>query len=184
MSLENAEKGKAYSAGLADKAMKRGRMDEAGKEALLSQITPSTDDNDYAGADLIVEAVFEDIALKEKVIPETFKQLAPGGIYGSNTSTLPISLLAENCPEPDGICTYTGKPRPYLLFEKMARLRFEDYRSIVVRSHQLSPGVGGFKPAALLGALDAVKSAAGPILLTTACSCHGVMNACNVTIWP
>ena len=101
MSLESAEKGKAYSAGLVDKAMKRGRMDEAGKEALLSQITPSTDDSAYAGADLIIEAVFEDIALKEKVIPETFKQLAPGGIYGSNTSTLPISLLAENCPEPD-----------------------------------------------------------------------------------
>ena len=101
MSLESAEKGKAYSAGLADKAIKRGRMDEAGKEALLSQITPSTDDSAYAGADLIIEAVFEDIALKEKVIPETFKQLAPGGIYGSNTSTLPISLLAENCPEPD-----------------------------------------------------------------------------------
>lgn len=101
MSLENAEKGKAYSAGLADKAMKRGRMDEAGKDALLGLITPSTEDADYADADLIVEAVFEDIALKEKVIPETFKQLAPGGIYGSNTSTLPISLLAENCPEPD-----------------------------------------------------------------------------------
>lgn len=76
-------------------------MDEAKKEGLLGLITPSTDDADYAGADLIIEAVFEDIALKEKVIPETFKQLAPGGIYGSNTSTLPISLLAENCPEPD-----------------------------------------------------------------------------------
>lgn len=101
MSLENAEKGKAYSAGLADKAMKRGRMDETGKDALLGLITPSTDDSDYSGADLIIEAVFEDIALKENVIPETFKQLAPGGIYSSNTSTLPISLLAENCPEPD-----------------------------------------------------------------------------------
>lgn len=101
MSLENAEKGKSYSAGLADKAMKRGRMDEAGKEALLDLITPSTDDADYAGADIIIEAVFEDVALKEKVIPETFKQLAPDGIYGSNTSTLPISLLAESCPEPE-----------------------------------------------------------------------------------
>ena len=101
MSLENAEKGKSYSAGLADKAMKRGRMDEAGKEALLGLITPSTDDADYAGADLIIEAVFEDIALKEKVIPETFKQLGEYGVYGSNTSTLPISLLAESCPAPE-----------------------------------------------------------------------------------
>ncbi|MEM7269016.1 MAG: 3-hydroxyacyl-CoA dehydrogenase NAD-binding domain-containing protein, partial [Pseudomonadota bacterium] len=64
-------------------------------------IAPATEDSAYEGADLIIEAVFEDVALKEKVIPETFKQLGPDGIYGSNTSTLPISLLAESCPEPE-----------------------------------------------------------------------------------
>ncbi|WP_146346542.1 3-hydroxyacyl-CoA dehydrogenase NAD-binding domain-containing protein [Phaeobacter marinintestinus] len=98
--MDKAEKGKSYSAGLADKAIKRGRMTEEGKEQLLSLITPATDDTAFAGTDLIVEAVFEDISLKEKVIPETFKQLSDDGIYGSNTSTLPISLLAESCPDP------------------------------------------------------------------------------------
>ncbi|QIE56129.1 3-hydroxyacyl-CoA dehydrogenase [Pikeienuella piscinae] len=99
-SIENAEKGKAYSAGLAGKRVERGRMDEAGRDALLVRITPTAADADFDGVDLIIEAVFEDVALKEKVIPETFGRLAPGGIYGSNTSTLPISLLAESCPEP------------------------------------------------------------------------------------
>ncbi len=98
--MEKAEKGKSYTAMLADKAIKRGRMDEAGKQALLDQITPVTDDIAYKGADLIVEAVFEDIALKEKVIPESFAMLSEDGIYGSNTSTLPISILAESCPDP------------------------------------------------------------------------------------
>ncbi|MEL6793846.1 MAG: enoyl-CoA hydratase-related protein, partial [Pseudomonadota bacterium] len=75
MSLENAEKGKAYSTGIADKRIKRKQMTEEQKDGLLSLISPTTDDASYAGTDIIIEAVFEDIALKEVVIPETFKQL-------------------------------------------------------------------------------------------------------------
>lgn len=100
MNREAAAKGKEYSAALADKRIKRGQMDAAKKEALLAQITPSDNDGDFQGVDLIVEAVFEDVALKEKVIPETFKMLSEDGVYGSNTSTLPISLLAQSCPDP------------------------------------------------------------------------------------
>lgn len=95
-----AEKGKSYSEMLADKRIKRGRMDDAHKAALLSQITPTTDNAAYEGTDLIIEAVFEDIALKEQVIAESFAKLGPDGIYGSNTSTLPISILAGFCPDP------------------------------------------------------------------------------------
>ncbi|MBT25408.1 3-hydroxyacyl-CoA dehydrogenase NAD-binding domain-containing protein [Thalassobius sp. S69A] len=98
--MARAEKGKSYSEMLADKRIKRHRMDEARKTALLAQITPTTDNAAFAGTDLIIEAVFEDIALKEQVIPETFAQLGPDGIYGSNTSTLPISILAQYCPDP------------------------------------------------------------------------------------
>ncbi len=98
--LAKAEKGKAYSEGLCDKAIRRGRLDAAGKAELLGHITPVTEDTDLAGADLIIEAVYEDIDLKEQVIPETFAQLSGDGIYGSNTSTLPISILAEACPDP------------------------------------------------------------------------------------
>ncbi|WP_370284497.1 3-hydroxyacyl-CoA dehydrogenase NAD-binding domain-containing protein [Pseudooceanicola nanhaiensis] len=100
MEMARAEKGKAYSEALCDKAIKRGRMSEEAKAALLDKITPVTDDAAYKGADIIIEAVFEDIDLKETVIPETWKQLAEDGIYGSNTSTLPISILAESCPDP------------------------------------------------------------------------------------
>ncbi|MGR3583775.1 MAG: 3-hydroxyacyl-CoA dehydrogenase NAD-binding domain-containing protein, partial [Pseudooceanicola nanhaiensis] len=100
MEMARAEKGKAYSQALCDKAIKRGRMSEEARAALLDKITPVTDDAACKGADIIIEAVFEDIDLKETVIPETWKQLAEDGIYGSNTSTLPISILAESCPDP------------------------------------------------------------------------------------
>ncbi|MGO4837175.1 3-hydroxyacyl-CoA dehydrogenase family protein, partial [Rhizobiaceae sp. 2RAB30] len=98
--IAKAEKGKAYSEDLAAKAVERGNMDEAGRARLLGLIEPVVTDSAFRGADIIVEAVFEDIALKEKVIPQTFAMLSESGIYGSNTSTLPISILAESCPDP------------------------------------------------------------------------------------
>ena len=98
--LEKAEKGKAYSMQLADKAIKRGSMTQEKKAVLLGLVTPATTDEAYRNCDLIIEAVFEDIDLKEQVIAASFKMLKSDGIYGSNTSTLPISILAESCPDP------------------------------------------------------------------------------------
>lgn len=100
MSVERAAKGKGHSERLAAKSVTQGEMTEGQREALLELITPTDNDDAFAGTDLIIEAVFEDLALKERVIPETFRQLHPNGIYGSNTSTLPISILAESCPDP------------------------------------------------------------------------------------
>jgi 3-hydroxyacyl-CoA dehydrogenase/enoyl-CoA hydratase/3-hydroxybutyryl-CoA epimerase len=98
--MEKAEKGKSYSVQLADKGIKRGSMTPEKKAALLRQITPATTDETYRACDLIIEAVFEDIELKEQVIKASFGMLNAGGIYGSNTSTLPISILAESSPDP------------------------------------------------------------------------------------
>jgi 3-hydroxyacyl-CoA dehydrogenase / enoyl-CoA hydratase / 3-hydroxybutyryl-CoA epimerase len=97
--LANAQKGKSYSETICDKAIKSKRSTPEKKAALLDQITP-VQGYDFDGLDLIVEAVFEDIAIKEQVIAATFPKLSPTGIYGSNTSTLPISILAEACPDP------------------------------------------------------------------------------------
>jgi 3-hydroxyacyl-CoA dehydrogenase / enoyl-CoA hydratase / 3-hydroxybutyryl-CoA epimerase len=98
--LEKAEKGKSHSVQLADKGIKRGTMTQEQKTALLGLITPATTDETYQNCDLIIEAVFEDIDLKEQVISASFRMLRGDGIYGSNTSTLPISILAESCPDP------------------------------------------------------------------------------------
>ncbi|WP_417589517.1 3-hydroxyacyl-CoA dehydrogenase NAD-binding domain-containing protein [Pararhodobacter oceanensis] len=100
-SVESAEKGKAYSTGILDKAIKRGRSTEEKKAALLGQITTTADYADLEGCDLIIEAVFEDPKVKadvtakaEAVIPET-------AIFASNTSTLPITSLAEASSRPE-----------------------------------------------------------------------------------
>ena len=113
-------------------------------------------------------------------VPREIHEQTPNPLAGPG-GELYVSMAGfqcpENCPEPPGVCFATGEPRPVLLFEHLAGVRFGDFRSVVVRSHQLSPGVGGFRPAALFRALQAVMSAPGPVLLSTACSCHGVMHA-------
>jgi hypothetical protein len=83
----------------------------------------------------------------------------------------------DNCPEPVDICSHTGKPRPMILHEFLKSLRLRGFKSIVIRSHQLAPGVGGYKPGQLFEALKEVEAARTPVLLSTACSCHGVMDA-------
>jgi 3-hydroxyacyl-CoA dehydrogenase/enoyl-CoA hydratase/3-hydroxybutyryl-CoA epimerase len=95
LSLEAAEKGKAYSAKLFDKKIARGRANEIEKDRALSMIKATADDDDLRGCELIIEAVFENFELKNKITASTEAYLSENGIWGSNTSTLPITKLAE-----------------------------------------------------------------------------------------
>lgn len=95
VSLDAAEKGKAYTQKLLDKRASRGRMTNEKKEAILALIHPTTDAIDLQGCDLIIEAVFENQELKAKVTQEAEPYLATHGIFASNTSTLPITGLAK-----------------------------------------------------------------------------------------
>ncbi len=98
----------------------------------------------------------------------------------ADTGQLYVSIAdfkcPENCPEPDEICTYTGKPRSMILHEFLKSTRLKNFKSVVIRSHQLAPGVGGYKPGALFAALKEIKASRRPLIFSTACSCHGVMN--------
>jgi hypothetical protein len=81
----------------------------------------------------------------------------------------------ENCSEPDGICTHTGKPRLMVLHEYLKSVQLKNAKTVVIQSHQLAPGVGGYTPRALFAALNKIEAIAGPVSLSTACSCHGIL---------
>ena len=100
VSLQAAERGKGYSAALVEKAVARGRSTQEQADALLARITPTEDPAAAAGADLVIEAVFEDPAVKAQVFAEIEPHLAPDALLGSNTSTLPITELAEGVSRP------------------------------------------------------------------------------------
>ncbi len=98
---EAAEKGKAYSEKLLDKRISRGRSDETKKIEILQRIKPTEDNEDLRGCDLIIEAVFENVDLKNDITNSCEGLLAEGGIWGSNTSTLPITGLAKASKRPE-----------------------------------------------------------------------------------
>lgn len=95
VSMENAEKGKAYTQKLLDQRVAQGRLSAAKRDQILSLITATADAADLQGCDLIIEAVFENQELKAQVTQEAEPYLADGGIFASNTSTLPITGLAQ-----------------------------------------------------------------------------------------
>ncbi|QBM16582.1 fatty acid oxidation complex subunit alpha [Marinobacter sp. JH2] len=101
VSVENAEKGKSYSEKLLAKKVNRGRMTEAEKDAVLSRITATDSADDLENCDLIIEAVFEDSGLKANVTREAEPKMAANGIFASNTSTIPISQLADASAKPE-----------------------------------------------------------------------------------
>ncbi len=100
VSLEGAQKGKAYSEALVEKGVSRGKVTQEKGQALLDRITPTDDYADCAGADVVIEAVFESVELKHKVFAEIEKVVAPDALLCSNTSTLPITILAEGVSDP------------------------------------------------------------------------------------
>ncbi|MCL6234415.1 3-hydroxyacyl-CoA dehydrogenase NAD-binding domain-containing protein [Acinetobacter sp. ANC 5579] len=95
VSVEAAEKGKAYSQKLLDKKVSQGRLSAEKRDQVLGLIHATADAADLQGCDLIIEAVFENVELKAKVTQEAEAYLAESGIFASNTSTLPISGLAN-----------------------------------------------------------------------------------------
>lgn len=101
VSLEAAERGKAYSAKLTQARVDKGRMSAEQQSALLDRIHATDNAADLAGCELIIEAVFENRELKAKVTQEAEAQLAAGGFFASNTSTLPISGLATASAKPE-----------------------------------------------------------------------------------
>lgn len=98
--IENAEKGKAYSQTLLDKAIAKGRSTAAKKQALLDKIHTTTDYADLAGCDLVIEAVFEDRAIKAACTQQAEAVIPNDAVFASNTSTLPITGLATASSRP------------------------------------------------------------------------------------
>src|SRR5690606_31184644 len=95
-----ADKGKAYSETLVAKAVAKGVMSQGTADELVGRITATTDYDAIKGADLVVEAVFEDRALKADVTRRAEARIGPDAVFASNTSTLPITGLSEAAERP------------------------------------------------------------------------------------
>ncbi len=97
---EAAEKGKAHSHKLMTDQINKGRAKTAERDALLARITPAVDYAALASCDLVIEAVFEERKVKAEAIAKAQAAMEDGVIFGTNTSTLPITSLAEEFQDP------------------------------------------------------------------------------------
>ncbi|MFT4256896.1 MAG: 3-hydroxyacyl-CoA dehydrogenase NAD-binding domain-containing protein [Pseudoxanthomonas sp.] len=98
---EKAEHGKQYSVDLLEKAIARGRNTREKADALLARICPTSEYADLAGVGLVVEAVFENREVKADVTRRAAAVIGDNVVFASNTSTLPITSLAETFVRPE-----------------------------------------------------------------------------------
>ncbi|SFD72272.1 3-hydroxyacyl-CoA dehydrogenase / enoyl-CoA hydratase / 3-hydroxybutyryl-CoA epimerase [Actinopolyspora alba] len=101
VSAESAEKGKQYSAKVLDKALHKGRITERERDDVLARITATDQARELEGCDLVIEAVFEDPEVKHRVYAEAEQYIDSDALLTSNTSTLPITDLAEGASRPE-----------------------------------------------------------------------------------
>jgi 3-hydroxyacyl-CoA dehydrogenase / enoyl-CoA hydratase / 3-hydroxybutyryl-CoA epimerase len=98
---ELVEKGKAYSEKVVSGLIAKGRANAAHKEAVLGRIQETDDYGALKGCDLVIEAVFEDRAVKAEATKKAQAVLGRDVVFASNTSTLPITSLAETSLKPE-----------------------------------------------------------------------------------
>jgi hypothetical protein len=92
-------------------------------------------------------------------------------------------ICPDNCLEPDEICTHTQELRPQPLYEVLEKMDIENFIPIIVRSKQFAPGVGGFYLKDLCDLLTRARSLPDvPLLIGTACKCHGVIDSVSYKV--
>jgi hypothetical protein len=116
--------------------------------------------------------------LKRIRIPEATMKYLPNFLEGKNGDVYVSHadfICPDDCPEPNEFCFFTGQERKRDMYDLLKEIDVCGFHPVVVRSHQLAPGVGGYKPEHLLQALQQVTITRTGILLCTACRCHGVI---------
>lgn len=98
---DSADRGKGYSVKVLGKAVERGQKTSEAVEAILARVAPTDDFDALEGCQLVIEAVFEDTAIKAETTRKAEAIISAGAVYASNTSTLPITGLAEASMRPD-----------------------------------------------------------------------------------
>jgi len=104
VSLELAEKGKAGIAKGLSRLVAKNKLSQADADALLARITPAGDYSAFGGADLVIEAATEREDIKAKIFEAVGKVLGPQAILASNTSSIPITRMAAQSPDPTRFC--------------------------------------------------------------------------------
>ena len=118
--------------------------------------------------------------IKRILLPSKIEMLVPNPIRGLD-GNLYVShanfRCPEDCDEPQDICTITREKREQNMFELLENLNIDAFNSLAIQSHQLGPGIGGYRPKQLYELVEKVEKYRGSLLVSTACRCHGVITS-------
>ena len=130
---------------------------------------------------LAAEWILSDVGpkkIRRIPLPAELDSLVPNPFRGPEEN-LYVSHADFRCPadcdEPRDICSVTRKKRKQDMFELLGNLGIKPFNALTIRSHQLGPGIGGYRPEQLFELKLNVIRGRGPLLLSTACRCHGVI---------
>ncbi len=131
-----------------------------------------------------IKETLKGVELKPVSLPDRRVSQLPNPVRGAD-GALYLShadfLCPDACTEPPERCTVTGRPRETEMHQLIMDIQIPSCPSVVIRSHQLLPGVGGYSPAALLSARECVRRCRGNVLIGTACACHAVVHPIHVS---
>lgn len=152
------------------KFVEKGRLSEADRDAALARITTTTELDAVAGADVVVEAVFENVDVKRELFAELDRLCRDGAVLATNTSAIPITKIAAATRRPESVVgTHFFSPVPMMALCELVRgLRTSDATLVAAREFAESAGktcivvnrdVAGFVTTRLISALvvEAVK---------------------------
>jgi hypothetical protein len=134
----------------------------------------------HVGFEWVLHAMARIGEIRRLPVPEDVASQVPNPVRspsGALYSGFATFICADNCSEPDEICTHTGKPRLGNLYEVLEKVCVSEFNIAVLRSWQLAPGVGGYPVRRLNDLLEKIHARAGKHLIATSCRCHGVIDA-------
>jgi 3-hydroxybutyryl-CoA dehydrogenase len=125
-----------------EKFVSKGRMDAADAEAALGRISTTTDLGAVSGADVVVEAVFEDLEVKQGLFRELDKLAKPGAVLATNTSALPVTQIAAVTERPEAVVgTHFFSPVPMMALCELVR-GYKTSDETLARARAFAEGVG------------------------------------------
>ncbi|MEN6441013.1 MAG: NAD-binding protein [Syntrophobacter sp.] len=134
----------------------------------------------HVGYEWVMRELNRSVRARGLPVPEEAELLVPNPMR-SPTGTLYTSfadfICPDSCDEPAAVCTHTGKARTGNLFQVLGAMKIPDYKTMVLRSWQLAPGVGGYPAASLTELMAQILTRRGKYIVCTSCRCHGVIDA-------